>query len=57
MNTSILELFTIVIANKGNNWNVFLIMMEVSLKQTHKFLGHFKVKKNKEDPICLPGLF
>lgn len=31
--------------------------MEVSLKQTHQLLGHFKVKKERTDPICLPGLF
>ena len=47
----------IIISIKINNWNVFLIKIEVSLKQAHKFLGHVKVKKEKKDPICLPGLF
>lgn len=30
---------------------------EFVLKQTHKLLGHFKVKKEKKDPSFPPELF
>ena len=35
----------IMISIKTSNWNVFLTIMEESVKKTHTFLGHFKVKR------------
>lgn len=40
-----LETFTIIISIKISNWNVFLTIIEESVRQTHTFLGHFKVKR------------
>ena len=40
-----LETFTVIISIKSSNWNVFLTIIEDSVKETHTFLDHFKVKR------------